>query len=148
MRRWMTVWMTAGLLAACAATPVRDEVNLVSQLRRQADAWDQAIVRKDEAAIAANMAESFRHIDARGRLNDRAAFLAGIVSDKLTIEPYTVEDFSVRVYDDVALVSGATDMQGSYDGRAFRSHYRFTDIYVRENGRWQVVQVQITDIAE
>ena len=87
-------------------------------------------------------------IDARGGLNDRAAFLAGIVSDKLTIEPYTVEDFSVQVYGDVALLSGTTDMQGSYDGHAFRSHYRFTDVYVRENGRWQVVQVQITDIAK
>ena len=138
------------LLAGCAtsAGPVRPEFG-EAQLRAQADAWDAAIVRKDRDAIAGNMSETFQQIGSDGRLADKAAFLEAIVSDKLVIAPYTVEEFRVRWYGDTALVSGRTDMHGSWDGKEFRSHYRFTDTYVREaDGRWRVVNVQTTEIRE
>ena len=38
---------------------------------------------------------------------------------KLTIDPYTVEDFEVRLYGDTALLSGRTHMTGKYDGKPF-----------------------------
>ena len=44
------------LAQACAMTPVND-TETIAVLTRQADAWDKAIVRKDRAAIEANMAE-------------------------------------------------------------------------------------------
>lgn len=55
-----------------------------------------------------------------------------------------VEDFDVRLYGDVALLSGRTRMTGSYDGKAFASHYRYIDVYVRRQGVWKIVSVQIT----
>jgi len=118
-------------------------------LRAQADAWDAAIVRKDREAIAANMSDSFMQIGSDGDTADKAKFLEGITSDKLVIAPYTVEEFRVRFYGGTALVTGRTDMHGSWDGKEFRSHYRFTDTYVREaDGRWRVVNVQTTEIRE
>ena len=125
------------------------EADAAAALRAQADAWDTAIVRKDRAGIAGNMAGSFMQIGSDGRVADKAAFLDAIVSDRLVIEPYTVEEFRVRFYGDTALVTGRTDMRGSWDGKPFRSHYRFTDTYVREaDGAWRVVNVQTTEIHE
>lgn len=72
-------------------------------LTRLSDAWDSAIVRKDRAAVADNMAE----------------------------------EFEVRLYGDVALLSGR------FDGNPFASHYRYIDIYVRRDGSWRIVSVQI-----
>jgi ketosteroid isomerase-like protein len=147
-------WLVPALLAGCtvsvpAPTAPRSAPNSEAALRAQADAWDAAIIRKDRAAIAANMSESFQQIGSDGALADKAKFLEGITSDKLVIAPYTVEEFRVRWYGDTALVSGRTDMHGSWDGKEFRSHYRFTDTYVREaDGRWRVANVQTTEIAE
>lgn len=135
--------------SAAAAPATLAEAQLAARLRTQADAWDAAIVRKDRAAIAANMAESFQQIGSDGALADKAKFLEGITSDKLVIAPYTVDEFRIRFYGDTALVSGSTDMHGSWDGKEFKSHYRFTDTYVREaDGVWRVVNVQTTEIAE
>ncbi|UUZ50809.1 nuclear transport factor 2 family protein [Massilia sp. B-10] len=64
------------------------------------------------------------------------------------IDPYRVEDFDVRVYGDVALLTGRTRMTGSYDGKQFKSHYRYTDVYVRRDGQWKVASVQITPVQE
>ena len=52
-----------------------------------------------------------------------------------------------RAVGEVALLSGRTDMTGSYQGRPFRSHYRYIDVYVRKGGEWKIVSVQITPVA-
>jgi ketosteroid isomerase-like protein len=115
-------------------------------LASQADHWDKAIIAKDRTAIEANMAADFRNIDGNGTVADRQAFVRDLMDKDLRIDPYTVEDFDIRVYGDTALLSGRTRMTGSYQGKAFTSHYRYIDTYVRRDGAWQVVSVQITRI--
>jgi len=117
-------------------------------LAKQAEAWDKAIIAKDRAAIAANMAPDFRQISWRGELADKAAFLDAIMSPRLSIQPYMVEEQDIRFYGEVALVSGRTRMQGAWDGKPFTSHYRFVDVYARQDGNWRVVSVQITPVQE
>lgn len=116
-------------------------------LAAQADHWDKAILAKDRAAIEANMAPDFRNIDGNGTVADKAAFVRDLMDKDLQIDPYTVEDFDIRLYGDTALLSGRTRMTGRYQGKPFTSHYRYTDIYVRRGGKWQVVSVQITKVA-
>lgn len=137
------------LVPACMVNPPLnsdDPARTKAELTRLADQWDKAIVRQDRAVIEANMAEDFRQIDGAGNLEDKASFVEGLMSPKLQIDPYTVEDFDVRLYGDVALLSGRTKMTGQYDGKHFQSHYRYIDIYVRRDGRWRIVSVQISKI--
>jgi len=119
----------------------------VATLTRQSDDWDKAIVRKDAKAIAGNMTEDFRIIDGYGNVDGKAGFVADILDPKLTIDPYTVEEFNVRLYGDTALLSGRTHMTGKHDGQPFESNYRYIDIYVRTKGAWKIVSVQITKLA-
>lgn len=135
---------SVALLVACTSSPGTGSADDVGVLTRQADAWDRAIVRKDAAAIAANMAEDFRQIGGSGEIETKASFVADLVDPELRIEPYTVEDFEIRLYGDTALLSGRTRMTGSYKGKAFVSQYRYIDIYVRRSGAWKIVSVQIT----
>jgi ketosteroid isomerase-like protein len=115
-------------------------------LKRQSDAWDAAIIRKDRRAVAANMADSFMQIDSNGRIADKKHFLDDITAPNLTITPYVVDDFRIRVYGNAALLTGSTDMHGTMNGKPFTTHYRYTDVYVKEHGSWKVVNVQTTHI--
>jgi ketosteroid isomerase-like protein len=119
----------------------------VAALTRLSDDWDKAIVRKDENAIVGNMSEDFRQIDGDGNIETKKSFVAGILDPKLTIDPYTVEEFEIRLYGDTALLSGRTNMTGKFDGKPFTSNYRYIDIYVRRGGAWKIVSVQITRLA-
>lgn len=143
-RRGLLLALTAAAGLAQAAPPSK----LLAQLKAQSDAWDQAIVKKDRTAIEANMASDFRQIDGRGNLETKASFVDGLMSPDLVIDPYAVEDFEVRVYGDTALLSGRTRMTGRYQGEAFKSHYRYIDIYVKRGGAWKIVSVQISRIPE
>jgi ketosteroid isomerase-like protein len=134
------LWCCGGGSAALAS----DRNSEVATLTRLSNDWDQAIVRKDEAAIAGNMADDFRMIDGYGNVATKQAFVADIIDPKLTIDPYSVEEFDVRLYGDTALLSGRTHMTGKHDGKPFTSDYRYIDIYVRRGGTWKIVSVQIT----
>jgi ketosteroid isomerase-like protein len=135
-------WCGGGIPAAAS-----EQSPEVATLTRLSDDWDKAIVRKDEKAIAGNMAEDFRIIDGYGNVDGKSAFVADILDPKLTIDPYTVEEFTVRLYGDTALLSGRTHMTGKHDGKPFESNYRYIDIYVRSKGTWKIVSVQITKLA-
>jgi ketosteroid isomerase-like protein len=144
MKRAVAV-LAVAWLQACTLAPVAVDARAdVAELTRQSTAWDQAIVRKNERAIAANMADDFRQIDAAGNVETKASFVAGLVDPDLQIDPYTVDDFEVRLYGDTALLSGTTRMTGRSEGKPFVSHYRYIDIYVRRGGVWKIVSVQIT----
>jgi ketosteroid isomerase-like protein len=143
--------LALALLPGCASMTKDDASSraaTVAQLTAQADAWDKAIVRKDRAAIESNMADDFRQIDGAGNVETKQSFVDDIVSPDLRIDPYVVEDFEVRLYGDVALLSGRTRMTGAYQGKPFTSHYRYIDIYVRCDGAWKIVSVQISPIRE
>lgn len=133
-------------VASEPAVPSADQDR--TEIRRLADAWDAAIVAKDMPAVAANMAPEFQQIRSDGARRDRAQFLEAVADPGLTIQPYTVEDFEVRLYGDTALVFGRTRMVGTAEGEPFELYYRFTDVYVRGPERWQVVAIQITSIRE
>jgi len=146
VRAQLLALLAAAALVPTMAAAAENRERDVAELTRLSDAWDKAIIRKDEKAIADNMAEDFRQIDPRANLETKKSFVAGILDPKLTIDPYTVEEFEVRLYGDTALLSGRTHMTGKYDGEVFESNYRYIDIYVRRDGTWKIVSVQITKI--
>lgn len=146
MRAPLLALLVAAVIVPTMAPAADSRDRDVAELTRLSDAWDKAIVRKDEKAIADNMAEDFRQIDPAANLETKKSFVAGILDPKLTIDPYTVEEFEVRLYGDTALLSGRTHMTGKYDGKVFESNYRYIDIYVRRDGAWKIVSVQITRI--
>jgi ketosteroid isomerase-like protein len=134
------------LMLAPALAQAAPPAGLAARLKAQADAWDRAILAKDRAAIEANMADDFRQIDARGNVETKASFVDSLVSPDLALDPYTIEDFEVRIYGDTALLSGRTRMTGRYQGQPFATHYRYIDIYVRRKGVWKIVSVQLSPI--
>lgn len=119
-----------------------------AQLKAQADAWDKAIERKDRAAIEANMADDFRNIDSNGSVLSAKTFVDELVDPDFRMNPMTVDDFEVRLYENVALLSGRTLITGTYAGKPFTSHFRYIDIYVKRGGNWKLVSVQTTRIAK
>lgn len=137
----LPVLLVLGATLAVAADKPADTIAHLTQLSNN---WDKVIWEKKETAIAANMADDFRMIDGKGDVEDKKAFVADIADPKLTINPYTVEEFDVRLFGDTALLSGRTKMTGTYDGKPFTSNYRYIDIYARRNGVWKIVSVQIT----
>ncbi len=142
----LTAYVSLLIVAVPALAVTAKEAGVELTLKHQADAWDLAIINKDRKAIEDNISVRFMQIGSDGNKADKPGFVAALMDERLSISPYTVEDFQIRVFGDTALLTGTTDMHGSWSGKPFTSHYRYTDVYVREKGKWRVVNVQTTTI--
>jgi ketosteroid isomerase-like protein len=149
IRSMMSVLMVLLILPTVAcSTPSTGGDATVRLLTAQADAWDKAIVAKDAAAVAANVAPDFAQIESGGAVIGRDEFIKDLLDPTLRIDPYKVEDFGVRVYRDTALLTGRIRMTGASEGKPFVSHFRYIDVYVKRDGAWKVVSIQITRMRE
>ena len=139
--------MLAILLALAAAAPAAvpaspDEREIV----RLELAWRQARIDGDTAFLERFYAPEFHVHTEDGRRVDRADDI-GLFARR-DIRPETIKPSAmiVQLYGDAALVTGIDDIVGSYKGHRGSTHYRFADMLVRRDGRWQLVLQQATPV--
>lgn len=58
-------------------------------------------------------------------------------SGKMKFTSYEASELDVRIYGDAAVVIGRGRCSGSFDGEDFTSGDRFTDGFIRQDGKWR-----------
>jgi ketosteroid isomerase-like protein len=106
--------------------------------------FGQAIVKNDPEAIGRFLADDWIVIGPDGGIIEKSRFLGVIRSGALSHELMDADDVRIRVYGDTAIVTALTATKGKFMGQEFTSQERATDVFVKENGRWQCVVSQLT----
>ena len=114
------------------------------QILRIEKEFSQAIMTNDAEAVGRFLADDWIIIDPDGGIIERARFLAVIQSGALTHEMMESDDMRVRIYGNTAIVTALTTTKGRYNGHAFTTQERATDVFVQENGRWQCALSHLT----
>jgi ketosteroid isomerase-like protein len=143
----MTLKIAMVCLAASVAAYAGPSDTAVHELLQVEKDWAQAFVKNDAEAIDRFMAEDWIVVDADGHVTDRAAFLGIIRSGALTHQAMTLEEPRVRVYGNTAVVTGRATSSATYNGSAFTTQERSTDVFVKQQGRWRCVLTQLTRLA-
>ena len=111
------------------------------ELYRIEDAWAQAVVRRDAKALGRLIAPRWVYSDESG-IMDRDAGMAAFLSGTDTVTEASNADMRANVYGNAAVVTGILRMKGRGPGGPFDRRYRYTDTWVRMDGRWQAVASQ------
>jgi|SRR6476646_3580227 len=140
----MMVKALSFVLLFTATSQPDDEQELRDIQLRLARAW----VEKDRATIEAILAPEWSVIQADGTVQRRGHILNAVFDTKvLEIEELNVSDIEVQQFGYVAVVRGRTVARGRMNGQPGRAQIRFTDVFVRRDGRWQAVASQATALA-
>jgi len=132
--------MILALLALALADP---DPSLVAF----ADAFDQAQLRQDRAAMEAMVADDLVFIDGSGKRQGKQAFIDGWMAPGDRYDPIVLVDrVIVPLGADAAVANAETLLSGTSGGQRFSSRIRFADSFRRTNGRWQVAHIQVTRI--
>ncbi len=113
-----------------------------SEIRRMNDDYVRAYLDCDVARFRAMLADDFTGVLADGRVIDRAEFLQQ-AAERPDARDLRLRDVVIRLYGDSALVAGAVSYRRA-DGTGVRT--RYSSVYVRRGGRWQIVWVQWTRV--
>jgi ketosteroid isomerase-like protein len=104
----------------------------------------RAVTNNDADAVDGFLSDDWIIVDPDGSIIDKARFLGVIKSGALSHEMMESDDLRVRLYGNTAVVTGLTTAKGRFMGQDFTSCERATDIFVKQNDRWQCVFTQLT----
>ena len=93
--------------------------------------WTTAELRGDKEFADRVVADDYKGTDPDGVVEDKATYLAGL---RASADRDTADDYVVRVFGDTAVMTH----RGTVAGRESRQ-YRSTHVWVRRDGRWQIV---------
>jgi ketosteroid isomerase-like protein len=144
--RWLICLLVLVSLPVVAAGKGKGDVE--EQLKKMEEARAQAAMKGDTATMEKGMTDDYAMITPMGIVEDKNAVLSSFKSGDRKIESIQLEDTKVRVYGNSAVVTGASNIKGTYKGQDISGKYRYTRVYVKQNGQWKTAAFQQTKVQQ
>jgi ketosteroid isomerase-like protein len=129
----------AVLMAAAPLAAQTSHSDAETKILALENAWNQAQIHHDAAALGTLLPETFVYTDYDGTVMTKAQFLADLKDPNYVATSVANENEHVFTYDNAAIVTGTYHTKGKYKGTPFEHWGRFTDTWIRQNGLWQCV---------
>jgi len=110
--------------------------------------WNNAYKMRDAAWFERNYAGDMTEVDSSdGKIVGKKAAIAAMTADKSVIEWMMIEALDTRVEGNTAIVTSILHAKGRDEkGAAFDRRTRYTDTFIKRDGRWMVWASQGTRI--
>ncbi|MGI8496721.1 MAG: nuclear transport factor 2 family protein [Gemmatimonadaceae bacterium] len=107
-------------------------------------ALDEAsIIKKDRAIMERLYANDYSYTHSNGTVLSKMQEIEAIMSPDQAWTAHKTDELKARIYGNVAVVTGLSTLTGSSKLYASGPR-RFTELWVRRNGRWQLMGGQST----
>ena len=127
------------LLTGCVSPESAIKSDPVTLLRQVDQERIQAQMGADVSALDRLYAEDFVGIGPSGTVRTKAQVIADFKSASLRFQSITTDNVQWRVYGDTAVETGRSTMNGQDKGKTVPRDNRFTRVWVKRQGRWQLV---------
>jgi ketosteroid isomerase-like protein len=134
----------AFLLFVIPSMRVQGQTAAERELLKLENDWSTAWQKKDGAFLQRFYADEYLFTDSDGITWNKADDIKNVTSPSSRPESFQLTGMNVHIYGDTAVVTGQNAIAGFFDGEDISGIYRFTDVFVRRSGRWQIVATQST----
>ena len=140
---WKAFWdIYNSDLPVADALPLGEDELALLQLERD---WAEAIIKKDMAALDRILATEFQ-ANYVGLVGNKKQFLSILKSSTSKTESAVNSDMKASGFGDRAIVNGLSTEKSSLAGKDTSGQYRWTDVFVKRDGRWQCVTGYATKV--
>jgi uncharacterized protein (TIGR02246 family) len=121
------------------------------EVRKLERAWLDAYEQHDGKAMNEIVADDFIITFPDGSMQTKPQILNSIKAPRSSASPalkFYTEDVQARVYGDTVILMGRVITEYQRDGKAMKEQSRYTDTYIKRQGRWQVVASHLSNVAQ
>lgn len=137
--------VTLGASGLWAGVPKAQKHERRHEIDHLEDAWRNAMLKDDTAAMSGLLAEDYMAITPSGTLQTKDEALANLRRAHFT--SLEISDRKVRFYGTTALVTSTADVEGTAQDGDISGSYRYTRVYVEgPPGVWKIVSFEANKI--
>jgi len=136
------------ILALVCVFPVWGQTAGEKDLIKLENDWGNAWAKSDGKFLEQLYATEYLWTGADGTLFNKVDGIKDDTSPEYTEKSFKLSDLKVHIYGEAALVTGHNSVKFKKGGKAEQHEVRFTDVFVKRDGRWQVVATQGTTVGK
>ena len=132
------------MAAGQARQPADPQAAVKQEIMRIENERNRAVVDGDAAALDRLTAADYSFITLRGELRTKDEIVKGFKSGSFHYDTRTISDSTVPRGRRHRRRGRPLEPEGHRERKDYSGDYRFTRVYVKQNGHWQTVALQTT----
>lgn len=122
------------------------EAQFKNQFQVLEDNFNKAVISNDIREIKKCITSDWVLVDSQGGIIPQERFFSVLEQGLLSHTTMTKEILRVKVYGDIALVTGRGQNTGTWQGQPLEADEWVTDVYKKEGDKWLCVLTHLTPV--
>jgi ketosteroid isomerase-like protein len=143
----MTTKYLVALTVALSIAPIFAQDAAQTELQKLEKTWNDAHLAGDAATLDSLWADELVVTVPKMPMFNKKQSLAIWKTGKMKFARYETSDLGLKVFGDTAVVTGALVRERNFMGKDIHEDWRFTKVYIKQDGKWRVVAWHASDAA-
>jgi hypothetical protein len=131
-------------LALLIASTTAYCADLPADLEKAVHDYDEAQIKGNRAELQRLLADDYTLLNSGGKIQNKSGLIADYTAPGFKLEPFVVEQPIEKVWSNGAVMGGIATLKGMDGGKPFSVTLRFSDIWAKRNGVWQVIYTHVS----
>lgn len=101
--------------------------------------WTESYKHRDVSLLSSLLAEDFVITVEDGSTYGKVGYISHSADSSVHVEVAELSELKVRMHGDTAVVTGAYHETGESKGKRYEYRDRLTDVWMKRDGKWQVI---------
>jgi ketosteroid isomerase-like protein len=129
-------------LLVCLAARLFAQESEAAAVRKLEEKWADSYKHRQIDILSSLLADDFIITVEDGNTYSKAGYISHSADTSTQVQVSEFSDMKVRVHGSTAIVIGAYHERGDSGGKPYDYRDRFTDVWMKVGGKWQVVASQ------
>jgi ketosteroid isomerase-like protein len=139
MRSFLSSTAILFLLAVSVIPSVAQEESEATNLRALEAKLTQAYKQRQFDLLASLLADDFVITFEDGSTYSKTGYISYSATPSIRLDVAEMSDLKVRMHGNTAVLTGAYHERGESGGKPYEYHDRFTDVWMKIGGKWQLI---------
>jgi ketosteroid isomerase-like protein len=104
--------------------------------------WTESYKQRQVDILSSLLADDFVITVENGSTYGKTGYISHSAEPSVHVDVAEMSDIKVRMHSNAAVVTGTYHESGDDGGKHYEYHDRFTDVWMKVGGKWQVVASQ------